>query len=108
MKNEVADHVMDDACAFATIYLWQKLCVVEAGGDMGLVGVGIGSPQGFCCFFPIRLALRAHPSLPLEQLRKNEVADHVMDDACACATIYLWQKLCVVEAGWDMALEGVA
>src|SRR3546814_1216734 len=65
----------------------------------------IEAPQGFRCFFPIRLALRAHPSRPLEQLMKNEVADHVMDDACAFATIYLWQKLCVVEAGWDMALE---
>src|SRR3546814_3034699 len=52
----------------------------------------IEAPQGFRCFFPIRLALRAHPSRPLEQLMKNEVADHVMDDACAFATIYLWRS----------------
>src|SRR3546814_17552990 len=67
----------------------------------------IEAPQGFRCFFPIRLDLRAHPSRPLEQLLKNEVADHVMDDACDFATIYLWQMLGVYEAGGDMALEGV-
>lgn len=39
MQNEVADHVMDDACAIADIYLWQKLCVVRVEGYMVLGGV---------------------------------------------------------------------
>ena len=29
MTNEVAGHVMDDACAFAEFYLWQKMCRVR-------------------------------------------------------------------------------
>src|SRR3546814_18718671 len=66
----------------------------------------IEAPQGFRCFFPLRLALRAHPSRPLAHLMKNDVAEHVQDDACTFATLYHWQKMCVVETGGDLEVEG--
>ena len=47
------------------------------------------------------------PSRSLEQLKTNEVADHVMDDACAFAKFYLWQKRCAVRVGMHTVLEGV-
>jgi hypothetical protein len=43
----------------------------------------------------------------LEQLKIHEVADHVMDDACAFAKNYLWQKWRTVRVGTHAALEGV-
>lgn len=46
------------------------------------------------------------PSRLLEQLKTNEVADHVMDDACAFAKFYLWQKWCTVRVGAHAVLEG--
>ena len=49
-----------------------------------------------------------HSSRSLEQLMTNEVADHVMDDACAFVEFYLWQKWCAVGVGMHTALEGVA
>lgn len=39
MQIEVADHVMDDAWAFAKFYLWQKLYVVGSGWHTALEGV---------------------------------------------------------------------
>ena len=46
------------------------------------------------------------PSRSLEQLKTNEVADHVMDDACAFAKFYLQRKWCTVGVGMHAALEG--